>query len=1141
MSRSRSHLVVIAVAGLWLAGCGSDKTTAPKAETLASLAVTPLGILEPGQPVDLLVEAVGSNGTRPFAAAGTVTLAADRGAVTPGSLPLAAGTSRGTITLSATDSTVVLTASFGAAVGTASLHLSPFALLEGDPAAPVEGAIPDLAFSPRPGDYRTDHPDLAGAGISYNTLLVAFTLGTTVGEANTILTPLQPEIVGGFPGVTGSVPGVLVLRVPSLDHATMTAMIARLEADSRVEVAIQDELDAAVRQPQDGSGIHSSWTWETTPSGGNWGLEISRVPALWNFNHVIEKENTGNVELGMLDTGPFPHPDLQVVRLNTGFEAGHGTHVAGIMKATFDNGLGMEGVFPFGTLYAAAETTFSAAWQLSAVSRIMDNAPGTDVINISLSKRWTKIGVNPASSAAWQNRVRKQAALAAFILGIQQAQGREPILTVAAGNESGSAKIGLVDARWGGMWTYAGLVEGRSQILVIENVQLDASDPEGASRRASSNINAFLSAPGSAVLSTWSGNGYQAISGTSMSAPFVAGVVAYLRALVPNLTIAEIRNVLFATSIPAGAGNTGAAASDRIDAYAAALEIDGLRNSDTVIRRLLDIDDGTVDGDRRIAFDSSADYTEEDADGDGGVGDGTVDMSDFRRWRDWYLITQGTPDLALDGSQGHPKTDVNANGFQDLPADENVWPRGDFNGDGHLSLTDKTEVEGYFSGAEKTDLEMLQAFFDDPDVVAADLPGLVESGDIHVDPVNFIGQLGAVSARVQVLDGITEAPITERTLTSATQPAVLTVDSGLSLYLVRIEGLNGSGTTVCTSEKTLSLAPGEDVYLAPDCSNVVVEITLAPYLEQGIPSPLVVRAGVKDGGTVTYGPGLQIDLSASGATLAAASGMTDSNGNFETEITLGEGVEQATVSATATDPTSGAHATESATAHKKRDFPAVLFRKSHLAVEGGASSPHASDVPDAISYLDVLEFGEDLSGQIDWTCAEAPTFHLQGAFSTHMDYEMPADSTTGYVGGFTLTSTMSASGEIIDNGAGCYGVTTLSSTGRHYAEILLEVLDEPVTLTVTFDVKPTGESASTQIELDRGDTETLANRTNVLELRNSVADSQAQVQTRTVDLEPGKFYRIIVQGGAGGGVQNVSTSYESRNVTKVDLVLEKKM
>ena len=70
---------------------------------------------------------------------------------------------------------------------------------------------------------------------------------------------------------------------------------------------------------------------------------------------------------------------------------------------------------------------------------------------------------------------------------------------------------------------------------------------------------------------------------------------------------------------------------------------------------LLDIDDGTSDGNLRfkggVDFDADpASDTYDDFDGDGGIGDGKIDMSDFRRWRDWYLQTNhfSEDDLELD-------------------------------------------------------------------------------------------------------------------------------------------------------------------------------------------------------------------------------------------------------------------------------------------------------------------------------------------------------------------------------------------------------------------------------------------------------------------------------------------------------------
>ena len=66
-----------------------------------------------------------------------------------------------------------------------------------------------------------------------------------------------------------------------------------------------------------------------------------------------------------------------------------------------------------------------------------------------------------------------------------------------------------------------------------------------------------------------------------------------------------------------------------------------------------------------------------------------------------------------------------------------------------------------------------------------------------------------------------------------------------------------------------------------------VEITLAEFIEQGTASPLLIRAGLLDNtGNVVYQSGIQLDISTTGGGVAAASGVTDADGFFDTEVTM---------------------------------------------------------------------------------------------------------------------------------------------------------------------------------------------------------------------------------------------------------------
>ena len=411
------------------------------------------------------------------------------------------------------------------------------------------------------------------------------------------------------------------------------------------------------------------------PAGDNWGLELIRVPQLWNFNDAVRKHG-GAAVTGVLDNGfAIAHPDLLYAQnFSPSAWADHGTHVAGTIGAGFNNSVGIDGVNPFARLVVKRHTQ-GFAWGLYD---FLADRSDMKVVNLSLGSNWYQRTppINPNTNTAAQELIKEQAKVVAFIQDLFfSSHGKLPLLVVAAGNDSGVA-LGNVETRWNSSFTYAALVLGVENIIVVEAVGQNSGGTGGATRAAFSNVmhagaqDAAVSAPGVAIMSTLLITPYGNFSGTSMAAPHVTGLVSYLLSLEPTLTHSELRQLLTGNDVAVGGG-----ASARVDAFASALAIDGLRGNSNILKQLVDIDDGTPDGNARVLCAGCDDYLGEDADGDGGSGDGVVDMADFRRWHDWLLQVETPVGLQLDGSAAHPKKDLNGDGAVQGAAQENVYPR----------------------------------------------------------------------------------------------------------------------------------------------------------------------------------------------------------------------------------------------------------------------------------------------------------------------------------------------------------------------------------------------------------------------------------------------------------------------------------
>lgn len=237
-----------------------------------------------------------------------------------------------------------------------------------------------------------------------------------------------------------------------------------------------------------------------------------------------------NVKVAIMDSGiDTEHRDLRVKDgfcsldpdCSTGIpyddNNGHGTHVAGVIAA-LANDTGIVGIAPNVDLYSIKVLNDLGAGTTGSIIRGIEWAiqKEVDIINLSIT-------------STTDDPLIKKALQAAYDKGI--------LLVGAAGNQ-GSKSADTV--------TFPGKYE---TVIAVSALNADLT------RFSSSSLGPQIeiSAPGVNIFSTYPSewdfmdgkqDGYTLLSGTSMAAPHVTGVLALLKERFPAMTHVEIRNLL---------------------------------------------------------------------------------------------------------------------------------------------------------------------------------------------------------------------------------------------------------------------------------------------------------------------------------------------------------------------------------------------------------------------------------------------------------------------------------------------------------------------------------------------------------------------------------------------------------------------
>lgn len=241
----------------------------------------------------------------------------------------------------------------------------------------------------------------------------------------------------------------------------------------------------------------------------------------WNIRRVLggNRINSGNgIKIGIIDTGiQLNHPDLAAnikggtniinPKASPNDDNGHGTHVAGIISA-INNRIGVVGIADAASLYAIKVLDSRGSGTLLNLIKGIEwgIAKGMHVLNISIS-----------GGQSFNHALHT----------IIEAATRKGIIIVAAAGNTGSAS-GTEDS----VQVPARIKPVLAVAALNDNNQRDKYSATGAS--------VDIAAPGSRILSTYIRNSYAYLSGTSMAAAHVTGVIAIYRKRYSKLGVRQL-------------------------------------------------------------------------------------------------------------------------------------------------------------------------------------------------------------------------------------------------------------------------------------------------------------------------------------------------------------------------------------------------------------------------------------------------------------------------------------------------------------------------------------------------------------------------------------------------------------------------
>ena len=325
--------------------------------------------------------------------------------------------------------------------------------------------------------------------------------------------------------LTTSVDEYFAADIPNDNVCKLNEIIEKLYATGDVDYVEKNEilrLSPIITSEKGSTGTFSVNDPDATKL---WGMEKMKLNELHDF--LKKYQNAANhrkIKIAILDTGvEGTHEDLRDVysSVNPDYDydkLGHGTHCAGIAAAVTNNGLGIASFAP------------DAGYvEVTSVKVLSDQGWGTqeDIIRGIITAADNGADVISMSLGGPSDDERQKA----YEDAVKYANQKGAIVVVAAGNSDENAKF-YAPANVNGVITVAALNNSLNKADFSNTVE---------------DLKMGIAAPGTEIYSTFINNEYKYLSGTSMATPYVAGMLAMMKWVKPDLTTEEAYQILHET------------------------------------------------------------------------------------------------------------------------------------------------------------------------------------------------------------------------------------------------------------------------------------------------------------------------------------------------------------------------------------------------------------------------------------------------------------------------------------------------------------------------------------------------------------------------------------------------------------------